>query len=93
MWSILSAIISAIAAFFGARKGDAEKEQKTVINESSRASAEISRTTSQSIDDETTEAAKQNSADAERVRNAGSVSERTAAINDAIRRANDKAGR
>lgn len=90
MWSILSAIISAIAAFFGARKGNADKEQKESINVSARTSSDITRETQAKTETETHDAEIQANADADRILHADSVQHGADIINEAIRRANGK---
>lgn len=93
MWSLLSALISAIAAFLGARKSDTRQNEKHFINQSSRTSAEITRENQRKTEHEIREATDTSVADSGRVRASDSVSERTRIINDAIRRVNGEGDR
>lgn len=92
MWTVIAAGFSWLLSFFFSKKTDADKEQRQTINESSRTSSEISRETAENNDHETTAAQTQSDADLKRMSAAGSVSERTDIINEAIRRANGKTG-
>ncbi|EEQ2458689.1 TPA: hypothetical protein ACHJPE_002892 [Escherichia coli] len=93
MWTLLSALISAIAAFFGARKADTAQSEKQLINRTSRTGADITRKTQRKTEREIREATDISAADSGRVRASGSVSERTGIINDAIRRVNGEGHR
>lgn len=67
---------------------DAATQAVAMSNESGKLSADVSRDTAQKLNVGLENASSQDSADADRVRNAGSVREQQTAVNDAIARAN-----
>ncbi len=93
MWTLLSALISAIAAFLGAGKRDTAQDEKQLINRESRTGADITRNTQRNTEREIREATDISTADSGRVRASDRVSERTGIINNAIRRANGEGHR
>lgn len=90
MWAIISAILSAIAAFFGSKSVSADKEQKKSVNVMSRTSADITRETEQTKEAKKDEAATENATLVEHVSNSDSLQHGSDLLNEAIRRANGK---